>query len=153
MAQTIISRTPSPRPSKTVCKSITCFSCILFVSVFGMLLTIWVLIAADGIVAPAAVHAGSRPHQPCVEQLHGCVVHIAQGGHDICKAVPDGKLRRRTRCKFIINIPPISHIRHRSMGTRLSEQRFSAPSSRSALGSAGIPRSSICCGEESPPAS
>ena len=36
------------------------------------------------------------------EQLHGRIVHIAQGRHDIRKAVPDGKLRRRTRCKFII---------------------------------------------------
>ena len=61
------------------------------VSVFGMLLQIRVFIAADGIIASAAVHAGGRPHQSCVEQLHRCVVHIAQGRHDVCKAVPDGK--------------------------------------------------------------
>ena len=42
---------------------------VLFVSpearlipIFGMFFYIRVLIAADGIVAPAAVHAGSRPH-------------------------------------------------------------------------------------------
>ena len=41
----------------------------------------------------------------------------------------------------------------RLMETRLSGQRFSAPSSHFAAGNAGIPRSSICCGEGSPPAS
>ena len=46
-----------------------------------MFLYVWILIAADGIVASAAVHAGSRPHQPCVKQFHRCKVHIAQGGH------------------------------------------------------------------------
>ena len=30
-------------------------------------------------------------------------VHIAQGGHDVRKTVPDGELRRRTRRKLIIN--------------------------------------------------
>ena len=49
--------------------------------------------------------------------------------------------------------PPFLHTRHRSAGTKLSGQRFSAPSSRFAAGNAGIPRSSICCGEGSPPAS
>ena len=47
------------------------------IAVFGMLLQIRVFIAADGIVASAAVHAGGRPHQSCVEQLHGGIVHIA----------------------------------------------------------------------------
>ena len=73
------------------------------IPIFGMLLQIRVFIAADGIVASAAVHAGGRPHQPCMEQLHGRIVHIAQGGHNIRKTVPDSKLRCRTRCKFIIN--------------------------------------------------
>ena len=73
------------------------------IPVFGMRRQIRVLIAADGIITSAAIHAGSRPHQPCVEQLHGRIVHIAQGGHDIRKAVPDGKLRCRTRCKLIID--------------------------------------------------
>ena len=49
--------------------------------------------------------------------------------------------------------PPFLHTRHRSAGTKLSGQRFSAPSSRFAAGNAGIPRSSICCGEGSLPAS
>ena len=49
--------------------------------------------------------------------------------------------------------PPISHIPHRSMGMRLSEQRFSVLTNRFAAGSTGIPRSSICCGEGSLPAS
>ena len=49
--------------------------------------------------------------------------------------------------------PPISHIPHKSAGRMPSEQRFSAPPSRFAVGSAGIPRSSICCGEESLPVS
>ena len=40
-----------------------------------MFFYIRVLIAADGIVAPAAVHTGGRPHQPCVEQLYGRIVH------------------------------------------------------------------------------
>ena len=35
------------------------------------------LIAADGIVASAAVHAGGRPHELCMEQFHGRIV-IAQ---------------------------------------------------------------------------
>ncbi|CAN4029247.1 Chloramphenicol acetyltransferase, partial [Dysosmobacter welbionis] len=73
------------------------------VPVFGMRLQIRVFIAADGIVASAAVHAGSRPHQSCVEQFHGRIVHIAEGRHDVCKTVPDGKLRCRTRCKLIID--------------------------------------------------
>ena len=47
------------------------------IAVFGMLLQIRAFIAADGIVASAAVHAGGRPHQYCVEQLHGGIVHIA----------------------------------------------------------------------------
>ena len=47
------------------------------IAVFGMLLQIRGFIAADGIVASAAVHAGGRPHQSCVEQLHGGIVHIA----------------------------------------------------------------------------
>ena len=68
-----------------------------------MLLQIRVFVAADGIVASATVHAGGRPHQLCVEQLHGRIVHIAQGGHNIRKTVPYSKLRRRTRCEFIIN--------------------------------------------------
>ena len=38
-----------------------------------------------------------------MEQLHGRIVHIAQGGHDIRKAVPDGELRCRTRRKLIID--------------------------------------------------
>ena len=42
---------------------------------------------------------------------------------------------------------------YRLMGTKLSEQCFSAPSSRSAAGSTGIPRSSTCCGGGIPPAS
>ena len=73
------------------------------VTIFGMLLQIRVFVAADGIVASATVHAGGRPHQPCAELLHGRIVHIAQGGHNIRKTVPDGKLRRRTRCEFIKN--------------------------------------------------
>ena len=83
---------------------------VLFVSpeprlipIFGVFFYMRVLVAADGIVAPAAVHAGGRPHQPCMEQLHGRIVHIAQGGHDVRKTVLDSKFRRRTRCKFIIN--------------------------------------------------
>ena len=47
------------------------------IPIFGMFFYIRVLVAADGIVAPAAVHTGSRPHQPCMEQLHGGIVHIA----------------------------------------------------------------------------
>ncbi len=73
------------------------------IPIFGMFFYIRVLIAADGIVAPAAVHAGSRPHQLGVQQLHRRKVHITQGGHNIRKTVLDSKLRRRTRCKFIIN--------------------------------------------------
>ena len=73
------------------------------VTIFGMLLQIRVFVAADGIVASATVHAGGRPHQPCAELLHGRIVHIAQGGHNIRKTVPYSKLRRRTRCEFIIN--------------------------------------------------
>ena len=83
---------------------------VLFVSsearlipVFGMRLQIRVFIAADGIIASAAVHAGGRSHQPCVEKLDGCEVHIAQGGHDVRKAVSDSKLRRRARRKLIID--------------------------------------------------
>ena len=47
----------------------------------------------------------------------------------------------------------VSHIPHRSAERMPSEQRFSAPSSHSDLESAGIPRSSTCCGGESPHAS
>ena len=39
----------------------------------------------------------------CVYQLHGRIVHIAQGGHDVRQPVLDGKLRRRAGCEFIIN--------------------------------------------------
>ena len=68
-----------------------------------MSLQVRVFIAADGVVASAAVHAGGRPHQLGMEQFHGRIVHIAQGGHDVRKTVPDGELRRRTRRKLIIN--------------------------------------------------
>ena len=46
----------------------------------------------------------------------------------------------------------ILHTRHRSAGTRLSAYRFAASSSHFATGNAGIPHSSICCGEGSLPA-
>ena len=73
------------------------------IPIFGMFFYIRVLVAADGIVAPAAVHAGARSYKPCVQQLHGRKVHITQGWHNIRNTVPDGKLRCRARCKFIIN--------------------------------------------------
>ena len=38
-----------------------------------------------------------------MEQLHGRVVHIAQGRHDVRKAELLGKFRRRARRKFIID--------------------------------------------------
>ena len=47
----------------------------------------------------------------------------------------------------------VAHVLYRSAGTKLSGQRFYAQSSRFAAGNAGIPRSSICCGEGSLPAS
>ena len=68
-----------------------------------MFLYVWILIAADGIVASAAVHAGGRPHELGMDQLHGRIVHIAQGGHNVCKSEPLGKFRRRARRKFIID--------------------------------------------------
>ena len=43
-----------------------------------MFLCIRVLIAADGVVTPAAVHAGGRPHELGMEQFHGRKVHITQ---------------------------------------------------------------------------
>ena len=74
-----------------------------FIPIFGMFFYIRVLVAADGIVAPAAVHAGVRPYKLCVQQFHGRKVHITQGGHNIRKTVPYSKLRCRARRKFIIN--------------------------------------------------
>ena len=68
-----------------------------------MRLQIRVFIAADGIIASAAVHAGVRPYKPCMEQLHRRKVHITQDGHNIRKTVLDSKLRCRARRKFIIN--------------------------------------------------
>ena len=68
-----------------------------------MFLYVWILIAADGIVALTAIHAGGRPHQPCVKQLHRCKIHIAQGGHNVRKSEPLGKFRRGTGGKFIID--------------------------------------------------
>ena len=49
-----------------------------------------------------------------MEQFHGRIVHIAEGGHNIRKAVPDGKLRCRARRKFIINrlVGFVRHNRH-----------------------------------------
>ena len=58
-----------------------------------MAFQIRVLIAADGIVTFAAVCAGRGPHQPGMNQLHGCKIDIAQGGHDVCHTMFDGKLR------------------------------------------------------------
>ena len=49
--------------------------------------------------------------------------------------------------------PPVLHIPHRSAERTLSARRSSAPSSRFAAGSTGIPRSSTCCGGGSLPAS
>ena len=68
-----------------------------------MIVQIRVFVAADRIVAFAAVRTGGGAHQFCVDQLHGRKIHVAQGGHDVGKIVLDGKLRRRAGCEFVVD--------------------------------------------------
>ena len=68
-----------------------------------MLFAIHVLIAADGIVAFAAVGAGGFAYQPCMDQLHGLKIRIAERGHNFQEIVLFCKFRCGALCELIIN--------------------------------------------------
>ena len=89
-------------------------------------------------VRPAAAAAVQHPgvrrgiqklkSPPC----HGAVPDIHHSDHELpAKAFGLAGVFKERHLT-----PPFSHTRHRSAGTRLSAQRFSAPPSRSAAGSA-----------------
>ena len=56
-----------------------------------------------GEVAFVPVCAGGRADQSGVDQLHGRIIHVAQGGHDVGQPVLDRKFRHRARGELVID--------------------------------------------------
>ena len=75
----------------------------LLVAVLRVRLTAGVLIAADGIVALAAIRAGRFADEPRVDELHAGKVRVAERGHDLEQVVLFGEFRRGAFSKFVVD--------------------------------------------------
>ena len=67
-----------------------------------MFFYIFVLVAAYGVIAFAALNTGGGANKLCVDKLHGSVVNIAKRRHYLLEPVLFRKFRRRTGCEFVI---------------------------------------------------
>lgn len=71
------------------------------IAVFGVFLYVIVPVSADCVIALTAVGTCGGAYKPCMQILHGSIIHIAKRGHNFGKTELFCKFRRAVFQYFV----------------------------------------------------